>query len=386
MLFLNQSAGSMFRDLVLAAVNEFGSIGFCTDDSSLANIEKLKLIRGPRYNNSSFLTRLSTWLRYFVAASLKSLLEPKRPLLFIVTNPPFMPILGWVVNKLKEQRYVLLFYDIYPEALIRFAGISNNSIISRFWRLLNRLAIQNAECTITISPRMLKKLTQYNLGRDPLRLKIIPTWVDTEQIRPMAKELNPFAQVYGQVNKLTILYSGNIGNTHDLSILAYVAEQLKDYEDIHFMIISSSPGRKSLEIQALRQSLNNMTFLPFQDENVVPFSLACGDIGIAALAIGAEDISMPSKAYFNMAAGSALLGLSSSTSDLAGLIDDYECGINISPEDIHGATEAILKMRNHPELLRRYRENARQAAVQYFSNTVCVPKMLEVLKEAVRSS
>lgn len=385
-LFLNQTTSPMFNDLVLATIDEFGSIGFCTDDFTLANIKKLKLIRGPHFNNSSFLTRLSSWLSYFLVASFKSLIEPNKPLLFIVTNPPFMPILGWVVNKLKRQRYVLLFYDIYPEALVRFAGISNDSIIARFWRLLNRLAIQNAEYTITISPRMLKILIQYNQKYGPPRLKIIPTWVDIKHIRPIPKEHNWFAQKYRQVNKLTIIYSGQIGNVHDLSHITHVAEQLKDYKDIHFVIISNSPKRKLLKIQALRQRLNNMTFLPLQDKNIVPYSLACGDIGMVALAIGAEDISMPSKTYFTMAAGSALLGFSSSTSDLAALIHDHDCGINISPEDIHGAVQAILIMRNHPELLKRYRENARQIAVQYFSKTVCTPKMLDVIREIFQLS
>lgn len=382
-LFLNQSAGSMFHDLVLAAADEFDSIAFCTDDFSLANKKKLKLMRGPSYNNSSFLTRLSTWLRYFVVASLKSLIEPGKPLLFIVTNPPFMPILGWIMKKLKEQRYVLLYYDIYPEALIRFSGISNNSTIAHFWRLLNRVAIQNAEYTITISPRMQNKLTQYNREPDSSRLKVIPTWVDTERIRPIPKEHNPFAKKHGQVDKLTVLYSGNIGMVHDLSMITDVAQQLENYQDIHFLIISNSHERKSLESQAFKKGLCNMTFLSLQDENTFPFSLACGDIVIVALAMGAEDISMPSKTYFTIAAGSALLGISSATSDLAGLIHNYDCGINVSPGDIDGAVQAILSMKNQPELLQRYRANARQTAVRYFSKTVCVSKMLELIKECL---
>jgi glycosyltransferase involved in cell wall biosynthesis len=297
-----------------------------------------------------------------------------------------MPILGWVVNKLRRQHYVLLFYDIYPEVVIRLAGVSNNPIITRFWRLLNRLAVQHAECTTAISPKMLKELAQNSQNNDPAKLKTIPTWVDTEQIRPIPKEHNIFARKYGQVNKLTILYSGNIGNVHDLSILPHVAEQLKDYRDIHFVIISNSPRRKSLELQASQKRLDNMTFLPLQNENIFPFSLACSDIGIVALASGAEEISMPSKIYFSMAAGSALLGFSSSTSDLASLIHNYDCRTNITPGDLNGAAQFILRMRNHPEVLKKYRDNSKQTAVQHFSKAVCVPKILEVLKEAIRFS
>jgi len=166
-------------------------------------------------------------------------------------------------------------------------------------------------------------------------------------------------------------------------MLPEIANRLKEYPDIHFLVIGEGAGRRSLESECSRLELCNITFLPLQDEAVLKFSLATGDIGIVALAKGAEGISMPSKTYYMMAAGNALLGFSSHDSDLAAIIRDYQCGINIAPGDVDSAVQAILELRDNPVILRQYREHARQAAERHFSQAVCVPKILELIQALI---
>ena len=376
----------MFHDLVLAAGEEFGRVAFCTDEKTLAGSTKVKLIRCPRFDNASFRTRLSTWLSYFVTAGLKSRLEPGRPLLFIVSNPPLMPVFGWIANKLNGQKYVLLFYDIYPEALIRFAGLSRRSLIAWAWGFLNRIALEKAALTITISPGMADVLARYAPPAAAPRISVIPTWVDVDFIRPIPKKQNEFARRHGQVGKWTVLYSGNIGNVHDVSMVTRIADRLRAESEVHFLIISDSPKRIDLERDAARRGLSNMTFLPLQDRRTFPLALACGEVGIVALGVGGEGISMPSKVYSMMAAGSAVLGLSIPSSDLASLIRAHACGINVSPGDVQGAVDAILALKREPSLLKTYRENARRAAVEHFSSAECVPQIVGLLRKIFASS
>jgi glycosyltransferase involved in cell wall biosynthesis len=376
----------MFHDLVLAAGREFGRVAFCTNEKFLDGSTKVKLIRCPRFSNASLRTRLSSWLSFFATAGLKSFIEPGRPLLFIVSNPPFMPVFGWMAGKLRGQKYVLLFYDIYPEALIRFLGLPRRSLIARAWGSLNRLALKNAAATITISPGMADLLARYAPPGAARRISIIPTWEDVDFIRPVPKEQNEFARKHGQVGKWTVVYSGNIGNVHDVSMLTRVAERLRAESDIRFLIISDSPKRIDLERDAAGRGLSNMTFLPLQDGRTFPLALACGEVGIVALAAGGEGISMPSKVYSTMAAGSAVLGLSGPSSDLASLIRTCACGINVSPGDVQGAVDAILALKRNPNLWKAYRENARRAAVERFSSAVCVPQILSLLREILPSA
>ena len=70
---------------------------------------------------------------------------------------------------------------------------------------------------------------------------VVPTWVDAEQIKPLPKEQNWFAVQHGQMGKLTVLYSGNLGLSHGLDTVVAAARELGSRPDVHFMIIGQRP-------------------------------------------------------------------------------------------------------------------------------------------------
>jgi len=288
-----------------------------------------------------------------------------------------MPIVGWIMHVIKKHRYVLLYYDIYPEALIRFGGLSMDSPLADLWRVLNRLAIGSASLVITISDKMAETLSQYFRGKAlNSNLVIIPTWVDTNWIKPLSLDSNQFAQLYVSHDDLTILYAGNLGAVHDLSMLPKLAERLSRYPKIRFLIVSGSPRRLSLELQCQKLKLKNIIFLPQQPEECVPQILATGDIGIVSLAMGGDGISMPSKTYYMMAAGNALLGLSPANSELDQLIRKHECGINIEPGNIDDAEKAILFWHENRRSLQEAKERSRGAAESYYDKEIIIPRLL----------
>jgi colanic acid biosynthesis glycosyl transferase WcaI len=383
-VFIDQAIGLPIQELVLAATAAFGSVSYYNPVETMPN-ENVRLVRMPRHVNRSTLGRVFAWFHYLAKACWYILGESEKPLLFIVTNPPLSPMLGVIAKKLKRQRYILLFYDMYPEAFERFRNLSRTSLIAKGWRSLNRLAIKHAAAVVTISPQLAMTLGQYyeSVARIP-PVKVVTTWVDTERIAPLPKEKNWFAQQWGQVGKLTVLYSGNLGMAHDLTMVPRVAYQLRENSDIHFLIVGDGTGRKLLERECAQLDLPNVTLLPLQPEKVLPFLLATADIGLVALANGAEGISMPSKTYYMMAAGSALLGLSNNDSDLANVIRDTECGVNVTPGDVDSAAQAILQLRDQPMILQQYRTRARQVAEERFSRRVCVPQMLEIIQDILQ--
>jgi glycosyltransferase involved in cell wall biosynthesis len=380
LFILNQGQGPLLREFVEAAAKTIGPVVYATPDRFASPVENVRQIRLPRNRNSSAVARLWGWFTFLLVGGLRALFEPGRPVLFIVTNPPLAPVIGYVLKKVKRQRYVLLFYDLYPEALERFAGLSPQSLVARVWRALNRAAVRQADRVITISPGLAQTVAQYV----PLdQVRVIPTWVDTDVIQPRPKTQNEFAARHGRTDQLTVLYSGNLGRVHDLTLLPALADRLRTVPDVHFLIIGEGPGRALLEQACAQASLTNVTFLPLQPEEVLPYSLACGDIALVALAEGGEGVSMPSKTYYLMAAGAALLGLCREGSDLAAVIEAHSCGLHVPPQNVEQAAQAILQMRADPTLLAQYRANARRAAEQQYSRVVCVPQMMTLLQEVL---
>jgi glycosyltransferase involved in cell wall biosynthesis len=100
---------------------------------------------------------------------------------------------------------------------------------------------------------------------------------------------------------------------------------------------------------------------------------------MVSLESGAEGLAFPSKALSAMAAGSALLGLSHTPSDLQGLIEQFHCGLNIKPADVEGLVRAILTFRDDKSFLLQCRRTARLLAETTFARSRNAQKVLDII-------
>jgi hypothetical protein len=100
------------------------------------------------------------------------------------------------------------------------------------WRRINRLTWENAEAVFTLSDQMAGNLERWFDVRKTLAGKVIviPNWADVEWIRPVAKDKNEFARKYNQAGKLTVMYSGNLGQTHDIETILGSATRPKEHQ------------------------------------------------------------------------------------------------------------------------------------------------------------
>jgi glycosyltransferase involved in cell wall biosynthesis len=379
-VFVNQGEGILLRELVKDGVAVLGPVTYLSPDP-LGEVAGVVQPWVPRYWKRSLLTRAFSWAAFLAVCFARLCVTPRGALLFIVTKPPLAPLLGWTFRRLRGHRYVLLFYDIYPEALIRFGVIGAGSVLARAWRRWNRKVMREAEAVFTISEELKRTLQVYlpANGGGP-GIEVVPTWVNTSRLRPLAKPENWFAREHDQVGKITILYAGNLGAVHDLSLVPVLAERLKDDPRISFILIGDGASRPMIEAECHRRALPNVRFLPWQAEDVVPYSLATADIGLVALAPGAEGISLPSKTYSMMAVGAALFGISAPESGLARVIREHRCGVNVKPADVDAAVKALRGLVSDPERLEAYRQAARAAAEQFFSRDVWIPRFLEHIR------
>ena len=234
---------------------------------------------------------------------------PQTSLLFFSTNPPFLGIIGYINKKLFGKRYVVLVYDLYPDIPIVLGWLKKNGFVSKIWRWINRLTYENAEAVFTIGEFMSRNLErQFDVTKTNLRkIIVIPPWVDMEFIKPIKKSENWFARKYGQVGKYTVLYSGNLGATHDIECIVDLAKRLEHEKEIQFLIIGSGYKQAQLEDQLMCEKLSNILLLPSQPEETLPNSLTTGDLAIISMAPGTEGYMVPSSLPYYLAAGCDIL-------------------------------------------------------------------------------
>lgn len=390
LLILNQMAGPLTWELAEDLGRTVGQVKLFTghpDTLAKQGSPWVQIVAATPYSRDGVLRRLGSWLRYLWQAFRWLGRQGDTPLL-LFSNPPILAWLGYLRRRLRGQAYGVMVHDLYPDVLVHLGRLSARNVLTRLWFWLNRQAYRQATVVMTLGECMAARLTpQIGLSAaKDVTVAVIPPWADTVTLGPRRKEENWFAQKYQQTGVLTVMYSGNMGLGHDLETMLQAAALLRQERDIHFIFIGAGPKWQLVAETISGQKLANVILLPWQTEEVVPFSLSCADLALVSLEPGASGLAFPSKAISAMAAGAALLGLSVPPNDLELLINRYRCGMNVRPGDAGGLTQAILRFRDDPALLQGCRQRARQAADQVFSREVKVRELLRALRPLLSSS
>lgn len=372
-VFFNQMAGPLFRELA-EDISEQWPVGelFTGHPDTIKAEQKdfMRIVSAPIYDRSGgYMLRLWSWFKYLFLAFFRYLFLNKNTFVFLVPFPPFLDLIAYFLKRLRGQQYAVLIYDIYPDALINFGPLKETGLIAKIWRKINRVSWENAEVVFTIGYKMAENIEgMFDSSKTAAgKVIVIPNWASTDWIKPLAKEGNEFAQKHDQVGKLTVMYSGNLGQTHDIETIVDTAKELKENDSIRFMIIGEGAKKGLVEQAESKEDLHNMTVLGFQPEEFLPYSLATADIAVITLDNGSEGLSVPSKTYYSMASGAALIALCDENSEVARTIKKHDCGFIINPGNTDAMVKAILELLDDEEKLKHYKTNSRNAAENFYS-------------------
>lgn len=355
----NQVSGPLFIDIANAYLKKYDEVILLT-----GNIEPtytqlddaVKVIYKIKYKRNKAYLRIGTWLIFWLQSFFYLLLNKEHGNALFVTNPPILPFLGVLFSRKKVSSFSVLVYDIYPDALSNFGYVKPDSFVYTFWEKMNRRSYKLASEVITISSVM-KKVIARSVNED--KIKVIYPWVDTSFIKPLKKTENWFVSKHGLVNKKVILYSGNMGLTHDLMTLMEAAKELQNEEsDFHFLFIGDGTQKEELVVYKELNGLSNVSFLPYQDAEVLPYSFACADFGVVSLGAGAEGLSVPSKTFYFLASGAAIMAISEEGSEIEHMVNDNECGKCIQPGNFKSVISFLTNLDDIS--MKRYKENARK--------------------------
>jgi glycosyltransferase involved in cell wall biosynthesis len=380
LLVINQSIGRLFGDIVNAVVKAGLSVKLLSGPLTDTDFHNpgFSYIRGCALAKTPSWRRILTWGIFSLQAAM-TMIRFRSARALLVTNPPLVPWLGPVVKKITGMHYVVLVYDIYPDAMERMGMIRAGRVISRVLRKFNAASLRQADFVITISDDMKSTLVSHLGPKESLPIAIIPNWADTQKIKPLSRGENPFSHRHGLANKFVVLYSGAFGAIHDLETIIAAAEMLTDLGDVQFVLIGGGTHEREIKCLAGEKNLANLLILPMQPLSILPYSLTSADCHIVSLSSEFKGISMPSKTYSSLAAGGAIIAVSPPDSDLADLVRRNDCGVCVPPGKPHDLAVAVRRLVADKGLLQRMQRNARRAAETQFDLTVGTKRYLEVL-------
>ena len=366
LLIINQALNLSFLKIMEKLASDFGDCILITGSYLDSARGQLRIVHAPPHNPTSIVSRFKSWI-LFILFVLNWVRKNRLSfdLVFVTTNPPIAPFLALFFKKIKDWPYILLIWDIYPDIVERSNRFKVFKPLFILWRWINGRVYKNASVVITLGEKMALTIRR-QVPRLQFDIKIIPNYSDPIRIKPIPKEENWFAQRYNLTDKFVVLYSGKMGLGHDIETILKAAKLLASYEDIIFLFIGQGPGYNLVQEFMKRENLPNILLLPLQPEEVFPFSIAVGDIGIVSIQKGMENLMMPSKLYDMMAAGLAIIGISEGENDLRDTIERCNIGINEPSGDWENLVEDIIFLKNNPEILSLYKRNSRESVIKYF--------------------
>ena len=136
------------------------------------------------------------------------------------------------------------------------------------------------------------------------------------------------------------------------------------------MFIGFGPKYDIIEQHIRNNHSENIMLLPLQSEEMFPYSMACGDIGIVSQEASMAHLFMPSKVYSMMACGEAIIGIGTDNDDLSALIKNDKIGITIVNGSPDSLVESIIKLYKEPEMLQEYKNASRKATEEKYDLSV----------------
>ena len=359
-VLVNQSTGYLMIDIVNAYAAQYDQVALIAgsikySERSLA--DKVTVDKIIAYDRNSAIRRVFTWLYGTMQILFKLLFKYRRYEVVYVTNPPMSYLLAYFIHR----PYSIIVYYIYPEAL-KNIGITEHHPIYRLWAKWNKRLFAKAQKVITLSEGMGKVLELY-VNRS--QIKVIYNWSASEKLHPIGKETNSFVKQHGLENKFIVLYSGNIGYTHNVECLVDIAKCLKDDPSILFLIIGEGKKKEMIQDMVSKAQLTSFRFLTWQNKDVLPYSLSAADVAVITLNDDTAQVSVPSKTYNLLAVGAPLMCISPQNSELARLVSKFQNGSCFGKEDTENMAAYISKLKAHPEIRNELSVNSLQAAQSF---------------------
>ena len=357
-VLVNQSTGYLMVDIVNAYAETYKKVILIagtvkTHERQLSNVQVDKIIK---YNKKNIFSRCSTWLISTIQIYFKILFKYRKAYIIYVTNPP----ISYFCSRLLRNKFSIIVYDIYPEAL-KNIGISDSSFIFKFWQRQNRKIFQKVDYVFTLSEGMKRLLSS---SANEHKIKVIPNWSSNTFIQ-INRADNPFIAEHTLENKFVIMYSGNIGHTHNVEIIIDLAIKLQYDPEIEFVIIGDG-GKKTQLIEMAKSShLSNCLFLDWLPADQLVYSLNAADLSVITLTEETAFVSVPSKTYNLLSVGSPLLCIAPHRSEIGILVNEENCGKCFEKKEIDDMVEYILRIKNDFQYKEILIQNSLAASQKY---------------------
>lgn len=303
------------------------------------------------------------------------MLRKKRfDVIFIYAPSPILQaipaiFLGW----LKGCPVVLWVQDLWPESLSATGHVRNRTILKLVEQVV-RFIYRHTDLL----------LVQSRAFEEPVRalapdtpIVYYPNSVDDTFAVPATDEPPP---VNGLGEGFSVMFAGNIGAAQAVGVIVEAASLLREYADIHFVVLGDGSSREWMLTEVRQRGLTNL-HLPgrFPVETMPGFMQKASALLVTLADRPIFAATVPNKVQAYMAAGRPIIACLNGEG--ARLIVEAEAGLATPAEDPMALADTILRLyRQSPDERERMGENGRRYYREHFDHDRLVDQLIGHLR------
>lgn len=246
-------------------------------------------------------------------------------IVFAMSPPLSLGVAGWMAAKRRGVPFVFNIQDVFPDVAIETGTISSPRVISAAKRL-EKFVYDHADVVTVLSKEMQRNVE----GKTDSQTAIIPNFVDITTFKPTPLN-NSYREEFDLVGKRVVMYSGNVGFSQSIELLADAAREMRDVEDLVFVV--NGGGSAIGEVRKRAEGLDNFRMIPYQPVERVPEVLAAADIHVIPLRQGLAWSSVPSKLYKILAVERPVIASVDEGTEVGRVVVEAGAGHAVPPDD-----------------------------------------------------
>lgn len=383
--FLTEIARGLAQDsevYVLCGQPSYSERGTVAPWNELWNGIKIKRLKSTHFNKDNILLRFLNAITFTLLCFFHVFfLVKKADNLLIVTNPPMLYPLVVLLCRLKGVHSILLVHDVYPDVLHATGMLRMQSLVYRGLECFFSIPMRLAD-DIVVLGRDMQFLIAAKAQRSADDIHIIPNWGDSDEIYPLPRANSPFAEKTGITSHTIIQFSGNIGRTHDVETILESARLSLSNKNIRFMFIGYGAGTDRVLASIAADRTSNVELLPRQPREMLGSMLSSATAVVISFNDNMLGLSVPSRMYNVMAAGTPIIAMAHPMSELSQLVIEQDCGWVIPQGDaaaLAGLAAWLDTEEGQAERNRKGR-NARECVVERYT----FQKILRMYKQLIK--
>jgi len=316
----------------------------------------VKVIRVPGlpYRRGT-LARLVSYSTFFAGTLWYEFRVPRPDMVLTMTTPPLLAVAGAIMKAVRGPSHFIWEMDLFPEALVTTGAMPECGLVVRILQWIQNSVRRRADGIIALGPCMRTRLVA---GGTPAHLvHVAENWADGRAIS---------ANQSRGAGPLNILYSGNLGVTHDINTIADAMHHFRNDSRFVFTFAGGGVGRARLESLCKAKDIQNVRFLPYVNRENISEHLGQADLGLVTELPACIGTVVPSKVYGLMAAARAILFIGPKAATPSLLIQRFQCGWQIEPGDVRTLIDLLDGLPASREELEARGQRAREAFDKHY--------------------